>query len=248
MRGTWELVVACAVVGVLLTAGGCSSGGEDGAAANTAAINGTSGTAAAGAGGSVETPPSGGPIGTLPPGQSPVPVRPVVLIETSMGDITVELDSEKAPATVGNFLDYVESGFYDQTIFHQVFKDAVILGGMFTSDLTQKPAGPPVTNEAHNGLKNVRGTIAMARDYNVIDSATCQFFINVKDNPNYDHKPGARESYANAEDYGYCVFGRVTEDSMPVVDRIAEVEVHDTADFERLPVQTVLIKSIRKIR
>ena len=249
MRNTCKFAVACVVTVVLLAAAGCGGNGEQGEEADTAAADGTSG----GAGGtgnteSGENASLAGTSGTTPPGMPPATANPVVLIKTSMGDITVELDDDNAPLTVENFLRYAESGFYDKTVFHQVFKGAVIMGGMLNQDMTEKEAGPPVNNEAHNGLTNQRGTIAMARQHDVINSATCQFFINVKDNPNYDHRPGARVTYDNPQDYGYCVFGRVTPESMGVVDQIADVEVQDTAEFERTPVRTVLIESIRKVR
>ena len=246
MQGTWKLVLAAVAVGMVLTLAGCGSG-EKGAEANgKTSDEAGAATGNDGKGGSVQAasyPGSPAMSGAQPAQQAP----PAVLIQTTLGDITVELDNENAPLTVDNFLAYVERGFYDQTIFHQVFPGAVILGGMFTPELIQKETDPPVRSEADNGLKNERGTIAMFRDYNVINSATCQFFINVKDNPNYDYKPGAQETLTG-EEYGYCVFGRVTGESMKVVDQIANVEVHDTADFERIPVETVLIKSISRTR
>jgi cyclophilin family peptidyl-prolyl cis-trans isomerase len=171
----------------------------------------------------------------------------LVELETSKGKIVIELDRENAPVTVENFLQYVDGGFYNGTIFHQVWPGAVILGGAYTPDLSEKPAGAPIPNEANNGLSNVRGTIAMARQADVINSATCQFFINVKDNPYYDYQSGAQESL-NGEDYGYCVFGRVTPESMKVVDAIAKVEVQDTEQFPGKPVDTVLIDSARTVR
>ena len=238
MQCTWKLLAVCSALGLLLSLAGCGSGTEGETETDSAAVDGGGGEAAQ----APSTP------GTLAQGVGAETAPPTVVIETSMGSITIELDREKAPMSVENFLSYVEDGFYDGTVFHQVFPGAVILGGMYAADLTEKPAHPPVRNEAHNGLKNVRGTIAMARRDDVIDSATCQFFINVKDNPVFDHNPEARQDYSNLEEYGYCVFGRVSEDSMPVVDQIANVQVHDQGDFERIPVQTVLIKSVRKIR
>jgi cyclophilin family peptidyl-prolyl cis-trans isomerase len=222
----------------MLSLAGCGSGDDGDSEAGSAATEG------AGANPDSAGTPSGDVAAT--PGAERLP--PAIVIETEMGKITVELDYEKAPMTVENFLRYVSDGFYDGTVFHQVYPGAVILGGMFTPELVEKPAGAPVSNEAHNGLKNTRGTIAMARQYDVIDSATCQFFINVKDNPNFDHQPHARQDLSNAEDYGYCVFGRVSDESMPVIDQIANVAVHDQGEFEQTPVQTVLIKSVRKIR
>jgi len=249
MPRTWKSLVVCSMVGGLLSLAGCNSGDAGNAEANAAATGGESGgrqgaNAGEGASGAV----GAGSVGSGLSAPGPAAPPPTVVIDTSLGPITIELDKEKAPITVNEFLKYVESGFYDGTIFHQVWKGAVILGGSFTEDLTEKAAGTPIRNEANNGLKNERGTIAMAREPDVINSATCQFFINVKDNPNYDHQPGAEQSL-NAENYGYCVFGRVAPESMAVVDQIANVEVRDESpDFERIPVQTVLIKSVRKIR
>jgi len=248
MRNTCKFAVACVAMAVLLAAAGCGGNGQQGENADTAAADAASGAGGTGSTQSGENAASAGTGGATPAEMSPAPANPVVLINTSLGDITVELDADNAPLTVQNFLGYVESGFYDKTLFHQVFKGAVIMGGMFNQDMTEKQPGPPISNEAHNGLTNQRGTIAMARQHDVINSATCQFFINVKDNPNYDHRPGARANYDNPQDYGYCVFGRVTPDSMAVVDKIADVEVQDTADFERIPVTPVVIQSIRRVR
>ena len=247
MPRTWKSLVACSIVGGLLSLAGCGSDGDGNAEANAAAGGAAGGSETAGAG---EAAPGALATSSVGPGltaPSPVSLPPTVVIETSLGDITIELDKEKAPVTVSEFLKYVDDGFYNGTIFHQVWKGAVILGGSFTEDRAAKPAGTAIPNEANNGLKNLRGTIAMAREPDVINSATCQFFINVKDNPNYDHQPGAQDSL-NAEDYGYCVFGRVAPESMAVVEQIANVEVRDEPDFERIPAQTVLIKSVRKIR
>jgi len=252
MPRTWKSLVVCSMVGGLLSLAGCNSGSEGNAEANVAATGAAGGESggSGGVGAGEDTPGAlgAGSVGSGLSDPAPAAPPPTVVIDTSLGAITIELDKEKAPVTVNEFLKYVESGFYDGTIFHQVWKGAVILGGSFTEDLTEKPAGTPILNEATNGLKNLRGTIAMAREPNVINSATCQFFINVMDNPNYDYQPGAEQSL-NAENYGYCVFGRVTEESMAVVDKIADVEVRDQPpDFERIPVQTVLIKSVRKVR
>jgi len=166
-----------------------------------------------------------------------------VVIDTSLGKITVRLEKEKASLTVDNFLAYVDSGHYDQTIFHQVIKDhpKIILGGAFTPELSEKKARTPIYNEARNGLKNRRGTIAMARQADAIDSVTCYFFINLTDNEMLDYKDETLEGY------GYCVFGEITE-GLDVADKIATVQVHDIDQFERIPVETVLIRSIRQIR
>jgi cyclophilin family peptidyl-prolyl cis-trans isomerase len=171
------------------------------------------------------------------------PLHPTVVIDTSLGSITVRLDAEKAPLTVDNFLSYVDSGHYDQTIFHQVIKDypKVILGGAFTANLSEKKARTPIYNEAHNGLKNRRGTIAMARQPDAVHSATCYFFFNLTDNEVLDHKDRTLEGY------GYCVFGQIIQ-GLDVADKIARVEVHDTDQFDRIPVETVMINSIRRVR
>jgi cyclophilin family peptidyl-prolyl cis-trans isomerase len=155
----------------------------------------------------------------------------VVVIETTLGDIAVELDGEKAPITVENFLAYVDEGFYDGTIFHRVIPNFMIQGGGMTADMAHKKGRPPIPNEADNGLTNDRGTIAMARTA-AKDSATSQFFINVKDNVFLDH--GAR-------DFGYAVFGRVIE-GMDVADAISRVS---TAGRD-VPVETVSIVSVRR--
>ena len=157
--------------------------------------------------------------------------KPVVIIKTNLGDITVQLDAEKAPKTVANFLQYVDSGFYDGTVFHRVIKDFMIQGGGMTADGTQKPTKPPIKNEADNGLKNEVGTLAMART-SVVDSATAQFFINTKNNEFLNH--GAR-------DFGYAVFGKVTS-GMDVVRKIEAVET-GRGD---VPKQAVTIVSIKR--
>ena len=137
----------------------------------------------------------------------------MVKLQTNFGDITIELDAEKAPITVANFLSYVESGFYNNTIFHRVIDGFMIQGGGFTPDLIQKPTDPPVASEANNGLKNSTYTIAMARTSDP-DSATAQFFINVKDNPGLD--------YPNAMGNGYTVFGKVISGTQ-TIDAIRKV-------------------------
>ncbi len=163
--------------------------------------------------------------------------KPVVVIETSLGDITVELDQDKAPKSVENFLGYVNDGFYDGTIFHRVIPTFMIQGGGFTPGMEKKPTRAPIQNEADNGLKNRRGTLAMART-GEIHSATGQFFINVKDNSFLDYKGDS------AQDYGYAVFARVTE-GMDVVDKIKDVKTGSMGPFQDVPTETVLIKTIR---
>jgi cyclophilin family peptidyl-prolyl cis-trans isomerase len=164
------------------------------------------------------------------------PDYPLVVLETSLGDITVKLSAQAAPLTVSNFLDYVDSDYYDDTVFHQVVSNYIVLGGGYSTTMEEKPAQMRIRNEAHNGLKNRRGTIAMARTMDVIDSSTSQFFINVADNPTLDH------TSRDVEGYGYCVFGEVV-DGMDIVDRIAQAETHDTPQFELLPVEPIVIRS-----
>lgn len=163
---------------------------------------------------------------------------PVVLIDTTLGKIKVQLNSEKAPISTENFLKYVDKKFYDKTIFHRVIKDFMIQGGGHTADLKEKTTlFPSITNEAKNGLSNKRGTIAMART-NDINSATAQFFINVVDNQRLDHKSEDR--------YGYAVFGEVIE-GMDVVDKIRDTKTTNKGDYADVPEKTITIKSIRKV-
>lgn len=164
-------------------------------------------------------------------------IKPVVIIKTSMGDITVELDSKSSPITVANFLNYVKSGFYDGTIFHRVIKNFMIQGGGFTAEMEKKTTNAPIKNEANNGLGNYRGTIAMARTPDP-DSATSQFFINHRDNNfslDYSEK--------NA---GYAVFGKVVE-GMDVVDKIANVQTGSKMRLRDVPVETVSIITVEII-
>jgi cyclophilin family peptidyl-prolyl cis-trans isomerase len=167
--------------------------------------------------------------------------HPVVEMVTSLGKITIELDAESAPLTVDNFLSYVQQGHYDGTIFDQVYANQGILGGLFDAQFVEKETRTPVRNEADNGLQNTRGSVAMVRAADAIDSATAHFFINVRDNPALDHQD------RSVEGFGYCVFGRITA-GLDVVDRIAGLEVKQTEQFEQTPVRTVLIESVRRIR
>jgi peptidyl-prolyl cis-trans isomerase A (cyclophilin A) len=166
--------------------------------------------------------------------------KPVVLMETSMGAIRIRLDPQTAPLTVKNFLDYVNGGFYDGTIFHRVVKNFVIQGGGYTPDLQPKPTGAPIRNEAGNGIRNRRGTIAMARPIEV-DTATSQFFINVRDNTLLNHKDDSIQGY------GYAVFGRVI-DGMKVVDAIATAGTGKRKGMRNVPKTPVIIRSIRVVR
>ena len=157
-------------------------------------------------------------------------------METSMGTITLDLDEEKAPETVRNFEAYAASGHYDGTIFHRVIDGFMIQGGGFTKDMNQKPTREPIRNEAMNGLKNRRGTIAMARTM-VVDSATSQFFINLVDNDFLDFQTPTPQGF------GYAVFGSVT-DGMEVVDRIAKVRTGNAGQHQNVPEEAVVIKKV----
>ena len=159
------------------------------------------------------------------------PANPRVLLQTSLGDITLELDAGIAPVSSDNFLAYVTSGHFDGTIFHRVIPGFMIQGGGFTEDMDQKPTGQPISNEADNGLKNDRGTIAMARTSDP-NSATSQFFINLADNGFLNH------TAKNAQGWGYAVFGKVAA-GMEVVDAIAQVATGSHgphSDVPRVPV------------
>ncbi|WP_032320542.1 peptidylprolyl isomerase A, partial [Shigella flexneri] len=154
---------------------------------------------------------------------------PHVLLTTSAGNIELELDKQKAPVSVQNFVDYVNSGFYNNTTFHRVIPGFMIQGGGFTEQMQQKKPNPPIKNEADNGLRNTRGTIAMARTADK-DSATSQFFINVADNAFLDH--GQR-------DFGYAVFGKVVK-GMDVADKISQVPTHDVGPYQNVPSKPVV--------
>lgn len=158
-----------------------------------------------------------------------------VELRTSKGSITLELDEGKAPITVANFLQYVDDGFYDGTVFHRVIEDFMIQGGGMGADLQPKATRAPIKNEADNGLRNDMYTVAMARTQE-IDSATAQFFINVADNNFLDH--GSR-------DFGYAVFGRVVEGE-DVVDTIAGVDTARQGAHEGVPVETVTIEAVAR--
>jgi cyclophilin family peptidyl-prolyl cis-trans isomerase len=159
--------------------------------------------------------------------------------ETSLGNFTVELNEKEAPITTKNFLRYVDEQHYDGTIFHRVIPGFMIQGGGMEPGMSEKDTHEPIKNEAKNGLKNERGTIAMART-NVVDSATAQFFINLKDNDFLNHKPGP------ASAFGYAVFGKVTE-GMDVVDKIAKVKTGSRRGHQDVPVEDVVITSIRRV-
>lgn len=163
--------------------------------------------------------------------------RPRVVLNTTYGSITIELFEEAAPISTANFIDYVNTGFYDGTIFHRVIPGFMIQGGGLTPSLTEKPTGPAIHNESDNGLANRRGTVAMART-NDLDSATSQFFINLVDNAFLD---------GGSDGVGYAVFGRVVE-GMNVVDQIANVETASRDSYDDVPVQAVTITAARRVR
>jgi len=158
----------------------------------------------------------------------------VVKLHTNLGMIEIELDAEKAPTTVANFLEYARAGFYDGTIFHRVISGFMIQGGGFTESMQQKNTNPAIKNEANNGLKNDKYTIAMARTPNP-DSATCQFFINVADNDFLNFKA------PTAQGWGYCVFGKVTAGT-EVIDNIAKVKTTSKMGHQDVPVEAVVIQ------
>jgi cyclophilin family peptidyl-prolyl cis-trans isomerase len=174
------------------------------------------------------------------PAETPAPGNPVVAISTSFGEITVELFKDRAPVSVDNFIRYMAEGFYEGTVFHRVKKGFMIQGGGYTPDLTEKPTHAPIQNEATNGLRNVRGTIAMARRMS-LRSATSQFYINVVDNRMLDHVG------FSPDEFGYAVFGRVLT-GMDVVDRIASVPTKTQGEMEDVPVEPVVIKSVRVVK
>lgn len=160
----------------------------------------------------------------------------MIMLVTSMGSIKVELFPDKAPASVENFLSYVQRGFYDETIFHRVIPGFMIQGGGFTADMQQKPAGAPIVNEATNGLLNKRGTLAMARTQDP-NSATCQFFINLVDNAGLDHRGTSPQAF------GYAVFAQVTE-GMDVVDRISQVPTGTWGFHQDVPQDSIILRRI----
>lgn len=172
---------------------------------------------------------------------APALAKEVVIIATSKGEIKVELDDVKAPISVKNFLAYADEGYYKETVFHRVIANFMIQGGGLNAELQPKPPGKaPIKNEAGNGLKNARGTIAMART-GIVDSATSQFFINLVDNSFLDHRD------ESSSGFGYAVFGKVIG-GMDVVDKIAAGPTAMKNRFSDVPVETVLIKDVRRVK
>ncbi len=163
--------------------------------------------------------------------------NPRVVLDTSMGEVVVELFPEDAPVTVANFLEYVDAGFYDETIFHRVKPWFVVQGGGVSTFYNRKPTRDTIVNESDNGLRNQRGTVAMAR-YADPDSAASQFYFNVEDNDGLD--PSANKA-------GYTVFGKVIR-GMEVIDAISELETHAAHGFANLPVEQVVVKSVRRLK
>ncbi|HYT67549.1 MAG TPA: peptidylprolyl isomerase [Vicinamibacterales bacterium] len=174
------------------------------------------------------------PATTAPP--QPAPGNPVVVIETSLGSITVELFKDRAPVSVENFLQYVRDKHYDGTIWHRVVPGYVIQGGGYTPQMVEKGTRPPIQNEATNGLSNRRGTVAMAR-LRSARSATSQFYVNLANNAALDHRGFA------PDDFGYAVFGRVLQ-GMDVVDKIGSVKTGTRDGMDEVPLEPVLIKSV----
>jgi peptidyl-prolyl cis-trans isomerase A (cyclophilin A) len=168
------------------------------------------------------------------PAPSPSPAGPIATVETSLGRIRIALDQERAPISVANFAKYARSGHYAGTVFHRVIPGFMIQGGGMTAELQEKPTSPPIRNEARNGVRNTRGAIAMART-NDPNSATSQFFINVKDNASLDF---------GINGAGYAVFGQVIE-GMDVVDKIVAVPTKNAGPYQNVPVTPVVIKSVK---
>ena len=190
-----------------------------------------------------QAPPPARPVQAPPlqaPADTPFPGNPVVAVATSVGEITLELFKDKAPVSVDNFLRYVNEGFYEGTVFHRVRRGFMIQGGGYTADLAEKPTHAPIQNEATNGLRNLRGTLAMARRAS-LRSATSQFYINVADNRMLDH------TGYSPDEFGYAVFGRVLT-GMEVVDRIVAVPTKTEGEMEDVPVEPVIIKGVRIVK
>ena len=166
--------------------------------------------------------------------------NPIVEVETSKGSLRVELLLDKAPRTVNNFLQYVDDGFYDGTIFHRVIEDFMVQGGGFTEQMDQKPTLPPIQNEADNGLSNARGTLAMARTSDP-HSATAQFFINATDRNTFlDHQS------KTSQGWGYCVFGKVVE-GLDVVDQLRSAETCTRGGHQDVPVDAIVINAVKRV-
>ena len=160
----------------------------------------------------------------------------MIRFETTLGEFTIELFEKQAPVSAANFLKYIDDGFFDGTIFHRVVPNFVIQGGGFTADMTPKRTQPAIKNEADNGLQNARGTLSMART-NDINSATSQFFVNLKDNDFLDHSRG---------NFGYAVFAKVSG-GMDVIDKIGAVKTAKSCGFDDVPVDAIIMKSVKRV-
>ena len=170
-------------------------------------------------------------------------LHPEVQIKTNLGQIRLQLDAKKAPQTVENFLEnYVDRDHYQGTVFHYVESEFIVIAGGYTADLKPKNTRAPIRNESRGAAKNVRGTVAMARDPQYADSATSHFFFNLVDNPSLDYQESDEEV-----NEGYCVFGKII-DGMDVVTRIAAAKVHDVEGFPNVPVEPVVIESISRVK
>lgn len=220
----WPRLVLFAVLLIALVAG-CRNGDSDSARVETDSIEATE----AGDTDSGQT--------VTRPKQIDL-IHPVVRLDTSAGAIVIELDAEHSPGTVRNFLNYVNESFYDNTLVHYVDAGKMIVCGGYSQDHSLKVGRQPIRNEAHNGLKNVRGAVAMARDASHIDSASTQFFINLADAPQRDHLG------ETAADYGYCVFGKVIE-GLDVAEKISQSKTTDLgSDLMQTPDPPIVITSI----
>ena len=240
-RKVWGLWIGAGLCVVMLT--GCGS--HNGELPTASIPSADSGAGGAARGNLVVEPASLQPAGQAfqSPAIPPEDRHPEVVIKTSYGSIRLQLNAEKAPRTVDNFLyNYVQDGYYDQTIIHYVEQGYLLAAGGYDTRFEEKRTHTPIPCEAKNGLQNRRGTIAMARHPDFAHSATSQFFINLADNSMLDCQPSADDSVN-----GYCVFGEVIE-GLDVLDKIAAVAVHDQEGFPRTPVEPVVIESISRVK
>ncbi|MCE9548623.1 MAG: peptidylprolyl isomerase [Planctomycetia bacterium] len=228
LQGNRWLLACLAAAGCLIATVGCSKTDSPGVTASVSGASAVGGTSRA----------SATPDAT--PAQDTM--HPLVRIETTLGSVTVELDGERAPITVKNFLWYANHGHYEKTIFHQVVPGYVAIAGGYGLDQVEKPTHIEIRNEADNGLKNRRGTISMARRPDVVNSSTSQFFFNLSDNANLDQR-----SRNKPEEFGYCVFGRVTE-GQDVLDRISKAPVTNSPKLQSTPATPIVIKSVTRVR
>ena len=249
--GRWRLGMMAGIVTWSLVVAGCGSKAPPASvpAATQGSSSDTSSSRSSASGGATAAPEQPGPVELQPEstgGFSPARLKPVenpqVIINTSVGSIRIELDQQKAPQTVANFLtNYVDRKAYDGTIVHYVDPTYMVALGGFDTSYKPIATRSPVLNEADNGLKNVTGTVTMARLPDYVHSATSQFFINVADNSNLDYEPNDKGTVN-----GYCVFGRVVE-GMEVVRKIANSATRDRQDFPKTPDPPIVVRSIRRV-